>query len=418
VKEQESIETWANETGPVELQGGLALFPLDDELVIFFEERQSLIGLNSSAAFVFRKLQEGMRPSELARALASARLAQPGQAERWMAATLDALSTHGLLRNGSAPRVLPTGTLDEEERRAKERLTNVREYVPFEPVAERHYRLLQTHALIRFAHPGQVRLVDAVLGHLATQDRTAPDIVMDIQALMKSDGHLRSDIYRDGKPVGYAQRLSHVAPEVKAALWQSAVNAYDFLFYFHAGVVRMGESCVLLPAASGSGKSSLTAALTHHGFCYYSDEVALIERTTFHVPPVPLALAIKSTGWDLLSRYYPDISALPVHVRLDSKKLRYVPPPAGAALQPPAPVSHIIFPRHEKDAPTELRPVARAEALGRLMTECLALRQRLDLGIVTNLVGWIAQIDCYELTFSSLEDAVELVAEVAACGTP
>ena len=41
----------------------------------------------------------------------------------------------------------------------------------------------------------------------------------------------------------------------------------------------------LLPAAAGSGKSSLTAALVHSGLGYYSDEVALIEPGTFLVCP-------------------------------------------------------------------------------------------------------------------------------------
>ena len=78
--------------------------------------------------------------------------------------------------------------------------------------------------------------------------------------------------------------------------------------------------------------------------------------------------------------------------------------------QPPAPVSHIVFPRYDKDAPTELKPIARFEALRRLMGECQALRQRLDRENVAELIRWIAGIDCYALTFSSLDEAAELVA--------
>jgi hypothetical protein len=198
---------------------------------------------------------------------------------------------------------------------------------------------------------------------------------------------------------------------VKAALWQSAINAHDFLFYVHAGVVGTGETCVLLPAAAGSGKSSLTAALTHRGFRYFSDEVALIEPQTFLVPPMPLAFCVKSTGWDVIARYYPEIRALISHERMDGKVVRYIPPPAAAIQQMRAPVSHIIFPRYDKDGTTELKPIARSEALRRLMDECLALHQRLDQDNVGELVRWIAGIDCYALRFSSLEEAAELVAQ-------
>ena len=243
-----------------------------------------------------------------------------------------------------------------------------------------------------------------------------PTITIDISAKMRDDGHLRSDVYRDGLPVGWAPRLSEMAPIVKAALWQSAINAHEFLFYIHAGVVGTGAGCVLLPAAAGSGKSSLAAALVHCGFRYFSDEVALIDPDTFHVSPMPLAMCIKSTGWDLMARYYPEILSLPVHVRIDEKVLRYIPPPADSLEQVPMPVRHIIFPRYEEAASNRLERVNRSEALGRLMNECLALRQRLDQTNVRQLVRWIAGVECYELSFSSLETATQLVAEATGSG--
>ncbi len=117
-----------------------------------------------------------------------------------------------------------------------------------------------------------------------------------------------------------------LAPIVKSAFWQSAVNAHDFLFYIHAGVVGLGNTCLLMPAAAGSGKSSLTAALVHGGFLYYSDEVALIQRADFRVPPVPLAICVKSTGWDLMTKYFPALAELPTHLRGDGKLVRYIAP--------------------------------------------------------------------------------------------
>jgi hypothetical protein len=181
------------------------------------------------------------------------------------------------------------------------------------------------------------------------------------------------------------------------------------LLDLHAGVVARDGRCILLPAEAGSGKSSLTAALTHRGFDYYSDEVALIDRRTFCVPPVPLAVCVKSTGWGIMSRYYPQIADLPTHRRDDGKVVRYVLPPSNAQQQRPAPVSHIFFPLYSQQGPSKLEPLARSEAFARLMTQCLALRQRLDQDNVGRLIDWIAGIDCYALTFSSLEEAVALV---------
>ena len=410
---REPESTGKLQQNPLSLRPDLALFPLDDDVVVFSEEAQCLMGLNASAARVVGEIQAGTPVSLIERQLISEGTISPGEATQWVTTVLDALASHGLLSKGAAPFGQPAGPPDENARLVR-LAREMPPYAPVNPVAEQHYRLLDTCALIRFGHLAQMRMVNTVIGHLATDDSCVPTVTMEIQAKILENKHLRSNVYRDGTPVGYAPRLSVLGPVVKAALWQSAVNAHDFLFYIHAGVVGMDESCMLLPAAAGSGKSSLTAALSHGGFRYFSDEVALIERTTFKVPPVPLAICVKSTGWDLMARFYPDILTLPMHHRDDGKDVRYIPPPAGAAQQPPAPVSHIIFPRHEKDAPTELKPITRSEALGRLMGECQALRRRLDQKNVGQLVRWIAGIDCYALTFSSLEDAVGRIAQVTA----
>jgi hypothetical protein len=392
------------------LRADLALLPLDGDAVVFSEQAQHLLHLNPPAALLFRELRKGTPASEFTHVLAAEGLVPSGEAEQWVTATLDAFRSCGMFKDGPVAPVALTPSPDDAAEAAHQ-AASCAPYASFEPVAEEAYRLLETCALIRFGHVAQVRLVRSIIGHLATEDHVRPTVIIDINAKMRDDGHLRSDIYRNGIPVGWAPRLSEMAPIVKAALWQSAINAHDFLFYIHAGVVGTGAGCVLLPAAAGSGKSSLTAALVYQGFRYFSDEVALIEPATFHVSPMPLAMCIKSTGWDLMARYYPEILSLPVHVRIDEKVLRYIPPPVDSLEQVPMPVSHIIFPRYGEAAPNRLERVNRSEALGRLMNECLALRQRLDQTNVRQLVRWIAGVECYELTFSSLETAAQLVVE-------
>ncbi len=392
----------------MKLRADLALLPLGDEAVAFSEEAQCLLGLNASAALIVRELQEGSRASELPRLLSSQGVAPPDQAEHWVETMLDALNSHGMLADSPPMSASETQLRAEEERAAA--IADMPEYAPFEAAQERRYRLLDTSALVRFGSRAQVRLVNSVLGHLIVDDSSRPTIVIDLAASMMEDGNLHTDIYRDAMPVGFAPRLSLLAPLVKAVLWESAVNRHNFLFNIHAGVVGNGASCALFPAAPGSGKSSLVAALTHRGFQYFSDEVALIEPNTFQVRALPLAMCIKETGWDLISRYYPVIADLPTHRRKDGKVLRYIAPPKAATKQRPLPVSHIIFPSHRENAPTEIRPVARSEALARLMAECLVLRQRLDRHNVADLLRWIEGVECHALTFSSLEAAAELVA--------
>lgn len=396
----------------VRLDPDLICLPLDEDFVIFSERTQSLLSLNASAALVIEMMRDGMPAAKAADELVARELAHADDAARWVESTLAALDAHGMLRD--RPRVMkPVASSSDANDTADAVPADMPALAAFVPQRVAHYRLLETCAEIRFALPQQMRLVDSVVGHLKVDNTQQATLVIDLPGTLHPDDQLSSLIYKNGEPVGRADRLSSLAPKVKNTLWLSAVNAHDFLFYIHAGVVRSGNGCILLPAAAGSGKSSLTGALTQKGLGYYSDEVALIDRVTYRVPPVPLAICVKSTGWNVLERYFPVLPTLPVHRRDDGKIVRYIPPPATALAQPPLPVRHIVFPRHSQDETTELKPISRSEALARLMDQCLALRQHFDAGNIAELVGWIGKIRCYSLTFSSLDDAADLVIRMA-----
>ncbi len=396
--------------GRMRLRSDLSFRPLDDEVVVFSEETQSLVGLNASAAYIAQQVNAGTEPSSIARELAKNGSTSTAEARNWIAATLEALRSHGMAADGSL--LEPRASAPVESPQA-DRIAKMPPYSPVEAVAERRYRLLDAVALMRFAMAGQAEAVDAALGHLAVDAGAEPTICVEVHAaILGSRGSVRSNIYCDTKPVQFATGLQRLAPPVKALFWERSIESYDFLFYIHAGVVGTGGRCVLLPAAAGSGKSSLTAALVHRGYRYLSDEVALIKPNTFLVPPVPLAVCLKSTGWNVMSHYFPHLGQLMRHQRLDSKVVRYVPPTPASVQQTDARVSHVVFPRYDSNAATEIRPIARSAALRRMMGECWACGH-LNRTNVAELIQWIAHIDCYELSFASLEDAADLVEQVA-----
>src|ERR1700722_20177138 len=100
--------------GQMRFRPDLVLLPLDDELVLFSEQGQCLVGLNASAAFVFRELQKGKPEPELALSIARAGLAPFDEAERWVAATLDALAAQGMIAEARAPAFPPVRTPSED----------------------------------------------------------------------------------------------------------------------------------------------------------------------------------------------------------------------------------------------------------------------------------------------------------------
>lgn len=395
------------------LRSDLVLLPLDDEVVAFSEAAQGIIGLNAAAAGIVNALRAGKPAAEIVAGLAAQGAEGSQQAEEWLDGVLEVLGSGGFLADGPIPLRAP-GELTDGEGSA-DLPADMPPHRRFNVAVEQRYRLVDTCALIRFRDRAQARMVNSVIGHLATDEDIAPTLVMDIWAT-RHDNHVQSYIYCDGVPTGYAPRLSLVSPIVKGLLWRSAINAHPFLFYIHAGVIGAANGCVLFPAAPGSGKSSLTAALTASGFRYLSDEVALVETTEFDVRPMPLAFCAKRSGWDVMARYFPGILDVPTHRRLDNKDVRYIAPPPHSVEHASWRASHIIFPRYNADAETRLIPVARADALRRLMDECLALRTRLNREHVQKLIDALSRIDCYALTFSSLDEAIALVSD--AVGAP
>jgi hypothetical protein len=61
--------------------------------------------------------------------------------------------------------------------------------------------------------------------------------------------------------------------------------------FVHAGTVGIGGRAVVVPGRSGTGKSTLVAALVRRGATYYSDEYAVFdERGRVHAYPKPLSM--------------------------------------------------------------------------------------------------------------------------------
>jgi hypothetical protein len=114
---------------------------------------------------------------------------------------------------------------------------------------------------------------------------------------------------------------------------------------------------------------------------------------------------------ELLRPYYPGLTALPEHVRADGVAVRYLPPPPdvvptdGLFARP----ALIVFPRHVPGAAPVLRRIGPAEALGRLLAECIAIPRRLNAAAATTIVAAVDNADCRELVTGDLDASAEML---------
>src|SRR5689334_825890 len=137
------------------------------------------------------------------------------------------------------------------------------------PFADFHVRVRRAHGLRRWYRP---------------------------QAIFELDGETPF------KPLPFDQAL---------ALFEWGMNhciagqAHHYLI-IHAAVIERNGRAAILPAAPGSGKSTLTAALVHRGWRLLSDELTLLNMTDRRLVPLARPVSLKNRSIDVIRAFAPD----------------------------------------------------------------------------------------------------------------
>jgi HprK-related kinase A len=183
----------------------------------------------------------------------------------------------------------------------------------------------------------------------------------------------------------------------------------------HSAVLEKGGRAVILPAPSGSGKSTLCAGLAFRGWRLLSDELALLDPGTGLLSPNPRPISLKNRSIEVIRRYAPEAAfGEVVHDTLKGS-VGHVRPPADAVAQVAARAqpAWVIFPTYRANAPAVLTPMPRAQAFMKLMGQTFnyAVHGREGFAAMSAL---IEACDCYEFSYSELDEAVALFDKLAA----
>ncbi len=378
------------------LTHGISLHILGDEAVLFDRIGQKLYAANTTAAIIWCCLEERMPPSEIADFLTDRMDIDPtsatqyiGEIHRWTSRAMADRSVS--TRRESRPARTPTGTA-----------------VPISapPAATRQYRLLDSVVAMRFGSRRLMRRVDRLLGHLSTEDSARRGTVFDVVAA--GDG---AAVLENGKLVETCPSLDQLGALAKSCVILRALEECTDLCAIHAGAVRRGDRCILLPGSSGSGKSTLVAGLVSEGFELLADDTVVLSRYPVAVRPVACGICTKSGAWEALAIRFPRLRRRMIESRPDGQSVRYILPPEYPVtdINARVPVASIVFPRYRPGEPTAMNPIGQGTALRRLMDCFVALRGRLDDADVRRMVAWISDIPCYDLQVSSLNEAVWLL---------
>ena len=194
--------------------------------------------------------------------------------------------------------------------------------------------------------------------------------------------------------------------------WCVANNIHEYLIV-HSAVVEKNGFAAILPAPPGSGKSTLCAALVNRGWRLFSDELAMFCLRSRVLVPLPRPVNLKNNSIDLIKNYAP--TAVFGREVSDTNKgtVAHMKAPTESILRAAegAMPGWIIMPRYQEGAKPVLE--RRSKAL-----TCMELAQNSFNYSLLAEAGFLAiselidKCDCYDFTYSQLDDAIRIFDEL------
>lgn len=188
--------------------------------------------------------------------------------------------------------------------------------------------------------------------------------------------------------------------------WCIANHSHQYLI-FHAAVVERNGVAAILAAPSGSGKSTLCAALITHGWRLFSDELALIDINTGQLVSFPRPVGLKNASIDIMRKYSPEATIGPATRDTRKGTVAHMKAPTDSILRAlePARPGWIVFPKYIVGSDIALAPVKKTATALSLIKNSFNYHLLGERGFTT-LANLVDHSDCFEFTYSHLDDAI------------
>jgi len=209
------------------------------------------------------------------------------------------------------------------------------------------------------------------------------------------------DVWRDEAVLA---ACGHPDEAISWIVWdvnRSAADTGGDHLLFHAGALESDAGGVLVPGASGVGKSTLTAGLVRAGLGYLSDELVALDLSSGRLLPYAKPITLKAGSFGVLSDMRPPWDRAP-------EWQVAVGPDSGLAVGRPCTPSLVVVPRYVAGADTTVVALSATEAFLTLALNAVNLVQHGAAG--TDALGAAAaRCTCVLLTTSDLDAACRIV---------
>ncbi|MEO7244262.1 MAG: HprK-related kinase A [Rubrivivax sp.] len=193
------------------------------------------------------------------------------------------------------------------------------------------------------------------------------------------------------------------------ANWLIGQRCNDYLL-FHAGVVERDGHALILPALPGSGKSTLSAALSLRGWRLLSDEFGALDPETGLLHAVLKPVALKNQSIDVIRRWAPDAPIGPLFPKTRKGTVAHLSasPDAVARRHEPARPGAVVLPRWVAGSPTQWRRLPPEEVFRALAFNSFNYAVLGEEGF-SAAVRIARQCPAWQLVYSDLADAAALL---------
>jgi HprK-related kinase A len=218
----------------------------------------------------------------------------------------------------------------------------------------------------------------------------------------------------DGRPLFYPFPAETHFPLLEWGFNYLFAGRLNFHLLLHAGVVECEGKGIVLPALPGSGKSTLTAAVSLRGFRLLSDEFGVVRLDDGKLLPLLKPVGLKNESIDVIRSFAPEAVIGPRFYKTRKGTVAHLAPAAASVERrhEPAEPALVVFPRYNRNVDLRIEAVPKSRAFGRLAVNSFNYEMLGPEGFdaVTRLVQ---RCDCFQLEYRELDRAVEALRELA-----
>ena len=189
------------------------------------------------------------------------------------------------------------------------------------------------------------------------------------------------------------------------------------LLLLHAGAVEKSGLALLLPALPGSGKSTLTAALSQRGWRLLSDEFGAFDPESGAFRALLKPIALKNQSIDVMRRFAPEAVFGPEFPKTRKGTVAHLAPPREAVVRryECARPGAVILPKWVANSPTRFEALAENVVFAALAFNAFnySLLGAVGFQAVLRLVR---QCPAWQLVYSDLDEALATIESATTAG--